>query len=138
MKVLIGAVAATLLMGGMALAQPTTTTTTTATTTAPAAAPVVAPSACPTLADPPTAPDPATATRDQMQVAVAAYEAWRPQAQAVIDCRRPEVDNARATSEARTAEWNRMAPVVRDTAQSFASATAAFAARTNRRPRGGN
>src|SRR5262245_38069880 len=101
MKVLIGAVASTILLAAVAMAQAQTTTTpatpdtaTTATTATPTAPPP--PSRCPALPEAPSLPDGATANAAAMQAGNAAYQAWGTSYQQVLQCRRTEVAEFRA------------------------------------------
>ena len=73
------------------------------TTTTPAA--TVPPSACAAVVQSPAAPDGATATRAQMEAAVAAFEAWRAQEQTTLDCRRAEAEALNAQARARSDEY---------------------------------
>lgn len=127
MKVLIGAVVATALLMGSAMAQ----TATPATPATPAAPVVVPPSACPALQQPPATPDPASATRAQMAAADAAYQAWAHPYQESMACRRNEVTQSEAVTEAMRQQFNTQAGVLNTTTSAWTQAVAAFNARTH-------
>lgn len=123
------AVAATLMFAASASAQTTTT--------APAApaAPVPA-SRCGDVPTAPAAPDGATANAQQMQAAVAAYDAWRAQITPNLECRRAEALEARAIADARTNEFNAANSAARDAGAAFQTSSDAFNARNTNRRRG--
>ncbi len=54
----------------------------------------------------PTIPDGATANRRAMNTAREAYDAWGAQAQTVLGCRRAEVEELRARTDALVNEYN--------------------------------
>ena len=120
------AVAATLMFAASASAQTTTT--------APAA-PVPA-SRCGDVPTAPAAPDGATANAQQMQAAVAAYDAWRAQITPNLECRRAEALEARAIADARTNEFNAANSAARDAGAAFQTSSDAFNARNTNRRRG--
>jgi hypothetical protein len=68
-------------------------------------APAVPASACAAIVQSPAPPDGATATRAQMEAAVAAFEAWRVNEQNTLDCRRAEADALTAQASARASEY---------------------------------
>lgn len=92
MKLLFAAAAAAILIAAPAMAQ---------TTPAPAAG-----SACAAIAAPPTLPDGATATHEQMETGNTAFQAWFPANRTALECRRAEVEAARARYEALRVEFN--------------------------------
>lgn len=132
MKVLIGAFAATLLMGAAAFAQPTTTTAP-ATPAAPAAPPApVPPSNCPTTPEPPAAPDGATANTAAWNVAAAQFNTWGQAAMANLECRRAEHDLLVRQSAARKTEHDGFVAQVRAAQAAWDAENAEFNARPAR------
>jgi len=91
MKVLLGVAAAALLMGAPAMAQ----------TDAGAAN-----TSCAAVAPPPTLPDGATATYEQMEAANTAYSAWFESNRAALECRRVEVEAVEARRQALLTAYN--------------------------------
>ena len=136
MKVLVGALAATLLMGAAAaFAQPTTTTTAPA-AVQPAAPPApVPPTRCPSIPEPPAPPDGATANSAAWNVAAAAYNAWAPLMEANLACRRTEFNELRAQTDARKAEHDAAVAQVRTTQTAWDAQQAAYNARPARQRR---
>lgn len=101
------------------------------TTTAPPAAPVPA-SSCPALTPGPTAPDPAHATADQMNAAVASYTAWQAATQTAVDCRNAERRSLNAQLQARTTELQAAQTANQAAAAAFQAQLDAFHARRGR------
>lgn len=126
MKVLIGAAAAALLFCGAAVAQETT---------APAASVQVAPSRCGELPATPSLPDGGAASADNMQVAMASFTSWEAAYRGVLECRRAEAQEAQATSERRTAEFNGGVTGFNATIASWTAEVEEFNGRQNRRGR---
>lgn len=93
----------------------------------------VPPSACPALTPGPTAPDPARATADQMNAAVAGYSAWQSATQASVDCRNAERRALNAQLQARTSELQAAQTANQAAAAAFQAQLDAFHARRSRR-----
>lgn len=126
MKVLIGAAAAAVLLCGVATAQEATPP--------PAAATVqVPPSHCGELPAAPALADGAGASADNMQVAMAAFTSWEAAYRGVLECRRAEAQEAQATSERRTAEFNGGVTSFNATIASWTAEVEEFNGRQNRR-----
>ena len=98
-----------------------------------APAPAVPPSTCPAIVQAPAAPDGATASQQDMQAAVARYEAWRVQAEATMQCRAAEVNALNAQSRARRAEYDAALADNQARAAAFQAQIEAAQARRNRR-----
>lgn len=132
MRVLVfGTVAATLLCAASASAQTPTTIP-----TPPATSAAVPASRCGDVPTAPAAPDGATANVQQMQAAVAAYDAWRAQIMPNLECRRAEALEARAIADARTSEFNAANLAAREAGAAFQTSSDAFNARNTNRRRG--
>ena len=104
MRILLAGAIAALLMAGAAYAQTEGST----------AGVVTGASSCGELPARPTLPDGATADREGMDAANLAYTAWSQAYHANLQCRRTEADNARATWQARVAEYNSGATALND------------------------
>lgn len=98
-----------------------------------APAPAIAPSTCPAIVPAPSPPDGATASRSDMETAVAGYEAWRTQAEATMQCRAAEVNALNAQSRARRAEYDAAFADNQARAAAFQAQIEAAQARRNRR-----
>jgi len=134
MKLLIGAAAAALMFGTVALAQTATTTSATAgaaTTTAPSAP--VTPSRCPAAPADPTVPDGATATSSTMESAAAAYRTWAQTMQDLMRCHHAEYDEAQAVVTVRREEHNAVADRLNAVSQSWTASSTTFCARPHMR-----
>lgn len=77
----------------------------------------------------PTVPDGATSNRRTMDAAREAYEAWAAQAQTVLSCRRAEVEELRARSDALIAEYNAAGAQARAAGEQMTAEAAEFNAR---------
>ena len=86
-------------------------------------------SRCGAIPAPPTVPDGATANRRAMNAAREAYNAWAPQAQTVLDCRRTEVQELTARAEALVSEFNAANAQAREVSQQMVAEDAEFNAR---------
>lgn len=136
MRILLAGAAMALLVVGSAYAQTEGTNAGTA-----------APSTCGELPARPTLPDGANVNREQMDAANTAYTAWSQAYHANLTCRRTEADNARATWQARVAEYNGAATGLNESNTSWEAEVAEYNARGNtdapsttgtRRPRQSN
>jgi len=97
-----------------------------------APAPQVAPSSCAAFTEAPAPPDGATATAEQVQAAVAAYEVWRAATQATLDCRAAEVRSLNAQATARANEYRTAQAENAERAAAFQAQLDIFAARRQR------
>lgn len=95
----------------------------------PTQAPSAPPSRCGEVPVGPAAPDPVTATAEQIQTAVASYDAWRAAVQPNMDCRRAEALELRAAADARAAEYNAANAAAQATGAAFQTAIDAYNAR---------
>jgi len=120
MRVLLAGAVAALCMAGAAYAQ---------TEGAPAAGVVTSASSCGELPARPTLPDGATADREGMDAANVTYTAWSQAYHANLQCRRTEADNARATWQARVAEYNGGATALNDSNTAWEAEVAEYNAR---------
>jgi hypothetical protein len=136
MRILLAGAAMALLVAGSAYAQTEETSAGTASA-----------STCGELPARPTLPDGANANREQMDAANTAYTAWSQTYHANLTCRRTEADNARATWQARVAEYNAAATGLNESNTSWEAEVAEYNARGNtdapsaagtRRPRQSN
>jgi len=116
MKLLLSAAAATLLFATPVLAQTET----------------AAASACGAIAPAPQLPDGADANYEEMERANTAYEAWARTNRPVLECRRAEVDTARARYEALRDEFNAGAEQARATRTGWEAEVAEFNERSPR------
>ncbi|MEZ5957987.1 MAG: hypothetical protein R3C27_12350 [Hyphomonadaceae bacterium] len=98
-----------------------------------ATAPTPPVSSCPAFTPAPTAPDAARATAEQMNAAVAGYQAWQATTQATQDCRNAERRALNAQLEARTSELQAAVTANNAAAAAFQAQLDAFHARRNRR-----
>lgn len=118
MRILLAGAAMALLVAGSAYAQTEATNAGTATV-----------STCGELPARPTLPDGATANREQMDTANAAYITWSQAYHANLACRRTEADNARATWQARVAEYNAAATGLNESNTSWEAEVTEYNAR---------
>jgi hypothetical protein len=111
MKVIVGAALSAFLLAGTALAQPAETPAT------PPAAPAGPPaqSACAAVAPPPTLPDGASATAQQMTAGNEAFNAWITTANTSLTCRREEAQAAIARAESLRDQFNATAQSITTT-----------------------
>jgi hypothetical protein len=134
MRILLAGAVAALCMAGAAFAQTE------------GAGTVQSASSCGELPARPTLPDGATADREAMDAANAAYTAWSQSYHANLTCRRTEADNARATWQARVSEYNAGASGLNESNTAWEAEVAEYNARGNtdrsttggRRPRSSN
>jgi hypothetical protein len=103
-------------------------------TVAPAAAqtqgaPPAAASRCGVVPPAPTIPDGATANRAAMNAARTAYNEWGAQAQTVLACRRAEVEELRARTDALVNEYNAANSQARAVSEQMVAEVAEFDAR---------
>jgi hypothetical protein len=125
MKVLVGAALGATLLATSAFAQTTPS--------APAAPAAPVTSSCGELQGPPTLPDGATSTREQMQEANTAFQAWYQAYSANIACRRAEVTNLRAQYDGLTAAHNAAVETMNTTNTQWAAEAEEFNSRGGRR-----
>lgn len=125
MKVLVGAALGVALLATSAFAQTTPPT--------PAAPATPAASSCGELQAPPTLPDGATSTREQMEEGNTAYLAWYERYSANIACRRAEAAAMRTQYEALTSAHNAAVETLNATNTSWGAEAAEFNARGGRR-----
>lgn len=121
MRVLLAGAVAALCMAGAAYAQTEGA--------APAAGVVTNASSCGELPARPTLPDGASANREAMDAANVTYTAWAQSYHANLQCRRTEADNARATWQARVAEYNAGATALNDSNSSWEAEVVEYNAR---------
>jgi hypothetical protein len=131
MKVLIGAVAAAMVLCGSAAAQ----TETTPPATPPAATVQVPASRCGEFPEAPTPPDGRNVSVDNMTASMALYTRWETDHQAVLSCRRAEAEEALAISARRREEHNAGAESGRNVSSAWRVQVEAFNGRQNRRGR---
>ncbi len=119
MRILLAGALAALCLGGVAFAQDTTNAGT-----------VTGASACGEAPARPTLPDGAAANRAAMDAANTAYTAWSQAYHANLTCRRTEADNARATWQARVAEYNAAATALNESNTSWEAEVAEYNGRS--------
>lgn len=68
----------------------------------------IPPSTCETPPAQPDLPSAASATREQMEAAMQAYNAWYDRSAAIVRCLNSEYETLRAQGDARLAEHNRL------------------------------
>ena len=122
MKILIGVLAAALLLASEASAQSTTT----AAPAAPAATPL--PSQCPPVPAAPAMPSGDHITAAQMTAANTAYNQWVAQAQTSLTCINNEFAVARATVNARFADNHAVVQQATDEQAAYSAAMTSFCA----------
>jgi hypothetical protein len=125
MKLFMGVAVAAMLLATPVLAQTAGETTAT-----PAPVP---PSACGTPSPAPTAPDGATASREEMATANTTYVAWAEAYRAIVQCRHAEAQSLRAQADARAQEHNAAVETFNTTSTAWEAEVAEFNARTTRR-----
>lgn len=127
MKVLIGAAAMAVLLCGAAAAQETLG--------APPPNFQVPATRCAALPAPPTMPDGADANAEAMQTAIATFNTWDASYREILQCRRVEAQEAQATQQARTQEFNGAVQSYNTTVASVQAEVEEYNGRQNNRRR---
>lgn len=92
----------------------------------------VAPSSCPAVPAPPAPPNGQRASAEQMNAAIAQYEAWNASTSAPLQCLANEVRTLQAQANARAAEHAAALAAGRETSAAWQAQVDAYQARQRR------